>query len=81
MLGTDSLYSWQSLLQTAATLLLKGKGINKWGNLQVGQLCVITKWSKNYYKVGLAWYWDNLVKKWVKYYKVGELLQSRPVKN
>ena len=76
MLGNDSLYSWQSLLQTAATLLLKGKGINKRGNLQVEQLCVITKWGwpgiKN---------WDNFVKKWVKYYKVGELLRSRPVKN
>ena len=56
MLGTDSLYSGQSLLKTVATLLQKGKGITKWGYLQVGQLCVITKCSKNYYKVGLAWY-------------------------
>ena len=24
---------------------------------------------------------DNFIKKWVKYYKVGELLQSRPVQN
>ena len=43
-------------LQTVAILLQKGKGITKWGNLQVGQFCVITKWSKNFYKVGLAWY-------------------------
>ena len=25
--------------------------------------------------------WDNFIKQWVKYYKVGELLQSRPVHN
>ena len=56
MLGTDLLHSGQSLLQTVATLLQKGKGITKWGNLQVGQLCVITKRSKNFYKVGLLWY-------------------------
>ena len=36
MLGTDSLYNGQALLQTVATLLQKGKGITKWGNLQVG---------------------------------------------
>ena len=25
--------------------------------------------------------WDEFIKKWVKYYKVRELLQSRPVQN
>ena len=25
--------------------------------------------------------WENFIKKWVRYYKVGELLQSRPVQN
>ena len=43
MLGTDLLFSGKCLLQTVATLLQKGKGITKWGNLQVGQFCVITK--------------------------------------
>ena len=56
MLRTDSLYSEQSLLQTVVTLLQKGKGITNWGSLQIGQLCFIRKWSKNYYKMGLAWY-------------------------
>ena len=71
MLGTDSLYNGQALLQTVATLLQKGKGITKWGNLQVGQLCAITKWSwpdiRN---------WDNKnglsIIKWENYYKVDQ---------
>ena len=54
MPATDSLYSGQSLLQTVAILLQMGKGITKSYNLKIGQICVITKWRKNYYKVGLA---------------------------
>ena len=50
--------------------------------LQIGEICVFTKWGKNYCKVGQELLqsgadirkWDNFIKKWVTYYKLGELL-------
>ena len=81
MFETDSFYSGQSLLQTGATLLQKEKVATIWGNycckqgssvlLQSGTR-TITKWGWPVVRK-----WDNFIKKWVKYYKKRELLQSR----
>ena len=90
----------QPLLQTAASITNCGKYYYK-----VGQLRVITKQGKSYYKLRQVIYqqlllqlllaiymgqlllqsWTgitkqgNLITKWVRYYKVGQSLQSRTV--
>ena len=82
MLGTDSLYSGQSLLETGATLLQKEKGITKWATIAVNKAALC------YYKVEqeLLQSWTGLVLengttllknrlsiiKWENYYKVDQ---------
>ena len=66
----------QFLLQTGAVLLQKGK------LLQSGGTIITNRVDSCYYKVGQELLQsgtdirkcDNFIKKWVKYYKVGELL-------
>ena len=91
MLGTDSLYSGQSLLETGATLLQKEKGITKWATIAVNKAALC------YYKVEqeLLQSWTGLVLengttllknrlsiiKWENYYKVDQCkirLESQP---
>ena len=68
---------WWEMFVERGKVLQKGETC-KWGSfvlLQSGAR-TFTKWDwpgiRN---------WDNFIKHWGKYYKVGELLQNRPVHN
>ena len=83
MLGTDLLFSGKCLLQTVATLLQKGKVLQSGETCKQGSFVLLQSGAETIIKWGWPGIrnWDNFIKKWVKYYKVRELLQSRPVQN
>ena len=68
---------WWEMFVERGKVLQKGETC-KWGSfalLQSGAR-TFTKWDWPSIRN-----WDNFIKQWVKYYRVGELLQSRPVHN
>ena len=68
---------WWEMFVERGKVLQKGETC-KWGSfvlLQSGAR-TFTKWDWPSIRN-----WDNFIKQWGKYYKVGELLQNRPVHN
>ena len=61
----------------------RGKVLQKGETCKWGSFVLLQSGARTFKK----WDWpsirncDNFIKQWVKYYKVGELLQSRPVQN